>query len=66
MMRHNAIDSLIVCSSVVGDPEVVQFLSEEMFDFSPYRVQLTGWELFSAARKRFGDYRCIGIRYCTH
>ena len=37
-----------------------------MLDFNPYRVQLTGWELFNAARESFGDYRCIGIRFCTH
>jgi hypothetical protein len=29
-------------------------------------VQLTGWELFSAARDRFGDYRCIGVKYSIH
>jgi hypothetical protein len=64
-MRH-AIDSLIVSSSVVGDREVVRFLSDEMFDFNPYRVPLTGGELFKAARDRFGDYRCIGVKYWTH
>jgi hypothetical protein len=31
-------DSLIVYSSCVGDPEVVEFIGKEMGDFSPYRT----------------------------
>jgi hypothetical protein len=65
-MRRNGIDSLIVLSSCSGDPEVVRFFIDDMLDFNPYRVQLTGWELFNAARDRFGDYRCIGIKYSIH
>lgn len=65
-MRRHVIDNLIVASSVVVDPEVIQFLTDDMFDFNPYRVQLSGWELFNATRKRFGDYRCIGVKFSIH
>ena len=43
-----SMDTLIAYSSCVGDPEVVQFLSDELNDFSPYRVPLNGPELFAA------------------
>jgi hypothetical protein len=48
------------------DAEVLEFLANEMVDFNPYREPLTAGDLFAAARKRFGDYRLIGLILYLH
>lgn len=47
------------------DPEVQAFCERHLWDFNPYSPQppLSGPELFQAARRRFGDYRCWDLEF---
>ncbi|MEH2547128.1 hypothetical protein V1283_003773 [Bradyrhizobium sp. AZCC 2262] len=55
----------IVCS----DSAVQAFCEKEAWNISPYSQPehvMSGWELFQAARRRFGDYRCIDLEMWLH
>ena len=51
------------------DPELHHFVEEEFFDIGVYRQAKfvkSAWQVFQAARQRFGDRRCIGLGYLEH
>jgi len=51
-----------------SDPEVRAFCVHALWDFNPHgnTLPLSGPELFQAARRRFGDYRCLDLEYWLH
>lgn len=58
--------------SICADDEVQDFIEHEAMNFgNPYapvpgaKVK-TAEQLFAAARRRFGDYRCISLEYSIH
>jgi hypothetical protein len=49
------------------DPEVHRFIEAQMYDMgdNPFGT-LTARDVLKAARKVFGDRRCIGVEYWEH
>jgi hypothetical protein len=65
-----ALNANRMAMSVCPDEEVRDYIEDQAADFGhpyapPGKVK-TGEQLFAAARKRFGDRRCIGLSFSIH
>jgi hypothetical protein len=52
-----------------SDPDVQRFCEDEAWAISVYSLPestKSARQLFEAARKQFGDYRCIDLEFCEH
>ena len=70
MDRNARIDqlSLIHVPRVCTDVEVQEFLEGYFLEFRPGNAKsgLSALQAFTAARERFGDYRCLDLTIPVH
>jgi hypothetical protein len=49
-----------------SDPAVQAFIEDELRNVNPYAPVMSARQLFEAARREFGDYRCIDLEFWVH
>jgi len=63
MTSSATIEALAVPQQYSPDPELQAFCECSIWNFTE---QKSARDLLAAARKRFGDYRCIGLEFWEH
>jgi hypothetical protein len=68
MMQRDR-DAIAMPLRFSSDPDVQAFCVEEAWRIGPYSVPeftKSAWEMFRAARDRFGDLKCIDVEFYEH